>query len=129
MKISTKTADTFAGYNFIKILRGSAVSIIITIVSLIIFGLILAYSDLSENVVTPVVIAISGVSILIGGMLSSMKIKKQGLINGGMVGLLYIALIYILSSFIDRDFSLSTSSIIMILTCILTGAIRWDYWS
>ena len=129
MKIANKTTESLNSNNSLKILKGSALSIIITIVALVIFALVLAYTNTPENVVVPVIIAIAGISILIGSIFCSVKIRKQGLINGGLVGLIYVAIIYILSSIIDKDFSLDTSSIIMCLTCVLTGMTRWNYWS
>ena len=128
MKETIKNISTTGNNNFLLIIKGSIISIIITIIALIVFSLILAYSNVSESVVTPTVIGISGISILIGSILSSIKLKKGGMINGGIVGLIYITLIYFLSSIIDKDFSLDLSSIIMCITCILTGAVRWNSW-
>ena len=127
MKRFAKAINTNSTNSFILIIKGSIISIIITIIALIIFSLILAYTNIPENTVTPVIIGIAGISILIGSILSSTKIKKRGLINGGAVGLIYVTLIYLLSSIIDKDFSLDLSSTIMCIICIITGIIRRNH--
>ena len=50
-------------------------------------------------------------------------IKRNGMINGAIIGLIYIAVIYILSSIIEGTFSLNTYSIVMIIGSILAGAL------
>jgi putative membrane protein (TIGR04086 family) len=60
---------------------------------------------------------------LIGSSISTLKIKKNGILNGSMVGLIYISAIYIISSIISTEFSLNINSIIMIASAILSGII------
>ena len=71
----------------------------------------------------PVVIIITSVSILIGSSISTLKIKKKGMINGGIVGLIYIVTIYVLSSISGAGFSLGLNSIIMAISAIIAGMI------
>jgi putative membrane protein (TIGR04086 family) len=110
--------------NNIKIIaKGSLVSIIITIVALMIFAIILSSTGVPETAIPTVIIIITAVSILIGSSLSMTKIKKNGIVNGALIGLIYIVFIYLLSSIVERDFSMSIYSIIMIVGSILAGAI------
>ena len=123
MNSTNKSIEAVSQNNFIKILKGSIISIIITLIMLFIFALLLAYTDMRETIITPVIICTSGISILVGSMISSKNIRKQGLINGGLVGLIYITIIYLLSSIVQGNFGLNASSIIMIATSILAGAL------
>ena len=110
--------------NNIKIIaKGSLVSIIITIVALMIFAIILSSTGVPETAIPTVIIIITAVSILIGSSLSMTKIKKNGIVNGALIWLIYIVFIYLLSSIVERDFSMSLYSIIMIVGSILAGAI------
>ena len=110
--------------NNIKIIaKGSLVSIIITIVALMIFAIILSSTGVPETAIPTVIIIITAVSILIGSSLSMTKIKKNGIVNGALIGLIYIVFIYLLSSIVERDFSMSLYSIIMIVGSILAGAL------
>lgn len=109
--------------SFMKIIKGSIISIVISIILLFIFAIILTYTNVSESVMVPVIICITAVSILIGGVICSSNIRKNGLFNGGLVGVIYILVLYLISSFITGKFNFSTYSIIMILVSIASGAL------
>ena len=121
--IMNKSMEVVSQNNFVRILKGSVVSIIITLVILFVFALLLAYTNMSENMITPIVIIVSAISILIGSIISSRRIRKQGLINGGFVGLIYIITIYLLSSIIQKDFGMNIYSIIMVIACVMAGCL------
>lgn len=109
--------------NIIKVIKGSIISFLISIILLFIFASLLVYTSLQETTIKPVVIIISIVSILIGSSLSSIKIKKNGIINGALVGFIYILTLYILSSISFIGFNLNMYSIIMIIGAILSGMV------
>ena len=106
-----------------RIVKGSIISLIITLILLFAFACVLTYTNLQENVIKPVIIIISVISILIGSSISTMKLSKNGLLNGGIIGFTYIMSIYILSSITGTGFSLNIGSIIMILITIASGMI------
>ena len=118
-----KIEDISKEKNIIKILKGVIISIVISILLLTIYAVILTYTSTSENTIKPVVITITGISLLIGSFISSMKLKKQGMLNGGIVGFIYILSIYIISSIWLSNFSIDLESIIMIIVSIITGMI------
>ena len=109
--------------NIIRIIKGSLLSIIVSVIFLIIFAMLLTYTNLSENTITPIVLAIVGLSILLGSYFSTNKINKKGILNGAMVGIIYMLILYIISSVIFMDFSINASSIIMIICGIIAGII------
>ena len=109
--------------NIKKIIKGSLISIIITIIGLVIFASLLSYTSIAESTIPTVTIIITAISILIGSSLSMSTIKRNGIINGAIIGLIYISVIYILSSVIEGTFSLNTYSIVMIIGSILAGAL------
>ena len=109
--------------NIIRIIKGSLLSIIVSVIFLIVFAMLLTYTSLSENTITPIVLAIVGLSILLGSYLSTKKINKKGILNGAMVGIIYMLILYIISSVIFMDFSINASSIIMIVCGIIAGII------
>ena len=111
------------GNNIKKVIKGSAFSIIITLIGLLIYSIILSYTSVSESTIPTIVIIITEISILIGSTISTSNIKKNGIINGMFVGVIYIAIIYLLSSIVTGNFLLNITSIIMIITSVLTGAL------
>lgn len=109
--------------NSLCIFKGDAIAIIFSIIVLTIFAILLTYTNIPESTITPVVLTITGVSILIGSTISTRKIKKNGLLYGGAVGLIYIILLYITSSISISGFSLSSGSFIMLVVGAITGMI------
>lgn len=111
------------GNNIKRVIKGSAFSIIITLIGLLIYSIILSYTNVAETTMPTIIIIITAISILIGSTISISNIKKNGIVNGMLVGIIYISTIYLLSSIITGNFLLSTNSIIMIIASVLTGAL------
>ena len=109
------------GKKILSILKGVGISLAISFVLLLIFSLVLTYTDINENVIAPVIIIITAISILMGSSISNIKIKKNGLLNGGIIGGLYIAILYVISSILNWNFGLDFKSIIMIVVGIVFG--------
>ncbi len=104
-----------------NIFKGIAIAMITTVVMLLIFSIILAYTNTSENTITPVIMVVTGISILIGSSIGSIKIKKNGIINGGLIGGIYILILYLISSILNWRFGLNIQSIIMIAVGMIFG--------
>lgn len=116
-------AKVKADKNIIRIIKGSVFSILITLILLFIYAILLTSTNIPESTMSVVVITITGISILIGSSISSFKIKKRGIVNGGLVGLIYIITIYLISSIALIGFSMNITSIIMLIVAIVIGMI------
>lgn len=108
---------------FMKILKGSIISIIISMILLSIFAILLTYTNINENTIPTVIIIITAFSILIGSQISTRSIKKNGIVNGILVGAIYVVFLYLLSSILSKNFSINNNSIIMIATSIAIGGL------
>lgn len=121
---SKKTFENIHSYNYpINMLKGIITSMLLTLLLLFIFANVLTYTNISESTISPVIIIITAISILIGSSITTIKIKKNGIINGALVGLIYISIIYILSSTTNTGFALNSSSIIMCILSMVSGAL------
>lgn len=107
--------------NLKRIIKGDIIAIIITLISLFVFAVVLTYTQVPESTINPVIIVTSAISILIGSSISTLKIKKKGLINGFFVGLIYILIIYIIASIMGTGFMLNVEATIMVILSILAG--------
>jgi len=116
MKINADENNGEVNKSIIQIVKGCIISIILAVILLFIFSLILTYTSVSENTIVPVIIVITAISILIGSSISSAKLKKNGLLNGGVIGI----------SIASGGFALNTSAIIMLITGIVAGILRWN---
>ncbi len=104
-----------------NIAKGIGIALISTFILLIIFSILLTYTNISEKVITPVILVVTAISILIGSSIGNIKIKKNGIINGALVGGTYILILYLISSLLNWNFSLNVQSIIMIVVGIIFG--------
>ena len=105
------------------IIKGIAISFILTLISVFIFSIVLTYTNTPESTIFPVIAFITAISILIGSSISTIKINKRGIINGGAIGLIYILILYLLSSIITTGFAVNLNTIILIATSILAGMV------
>jgi len=104
-----------------EILKGVILSLIFTLIFLFVFSIILTYTNISESFITPVIIVITAISIFIGSSIGNIKMKKNGLINGALIGGIYLLSIYLLSGIINQNFSLNTQSLIIIIAGMVCG--------
>lgn len=75
-KISNEKSESNTK-GMVNIIKGSIISIVFSIIALIIFSVILTNTQLSENTINPVIMAITAISILIGSIVSVSKIEKR----------------------------------------------------
>lgn len=106
-----------------NIIKGVGISFITTVVLLFILSAVLTYSNVQENIINPTIIVITAISILIGSSIGNRKIAKNGILNGALVGGIYISIIYLISSLLNWKFGLNMQSIIMIVIGITFGII------
>lgn len=111
-----------AGNKLLKnIAKGIGISLFITFILLFIFSALLTYTDIGENTINPVIMVVTGISILIGSSIGNKNIKKNGIVNGAIIGGIYILILYCISSILNWKFALSLQSVIMIAIGVIFG--------
>lgn len=117
MEVHQSTENNF----IINLFKGVGIAFIATLVLLLIFSAILTFTNINESAINPVIITVTGISILIGSSIGNNKIKKNGLLNGALVGVVYILIIYTISSLLNWRFNLNLQSLIMIIVAMIFG--------
>ncbi|CAH0346382.1 TIGR04086 family membrane protein [Bacillus sp. CECT 9360] len=84
------------------ILYGVCAIFIIAIVGSFIFSLLLRFTSINESSLTYVIMAVTFLSLFIGGFISGGKGKKQGWMLGGGTGLIFM-LIVLLFQYLGHD--------------------------
>lgn len=107
----------------IKISKGLIISFIVSLISIFIFSILLAYTNISDSIIPIVIVFLTFVSILIGSIISMRKVSKNGLINGAIIGGAYVVLLYLISSILNTGFTFNVYTIIMIISGIISGII------
>lgn len=104
-------------------LKGSMLSVCISLVLILIFAFIIKLTSMSDALIKPINQVIKIVSILIGTMFIVKKVKQKGLLLGAMVGLLYSILAFVVFSILNGGFSFDWTLLIDILFGTISGAI------
>lgn len=105
----------------ITIVKGVGIAFALTLISVFIYSAILTYTNIPESTIFPVILFITALSILVGSSISTIKIKKNGIVNGGIIGLIYILLLYLISSIVNANFAITMSSLAIIGAAIFGG--------
>ncbi|MBR3163536.1 MAG: TIGR04086 family membrane protein [Clostridia bacterium] len=107
----------------INIVKGVGSSLGFTLVLLFIFSLILTYTNTSEELISPVIIVLTGISLLLGSSIGNSQLKKNGILNGSIIGCIYFLVMYLISSIIKMDFSVNVQMIIIVIVGIICGGL------
>ncbi|MDP4094699.1 MAG: TIGR04086 family membrane protein [Bacillota bacterium] len=103
--------------------RGIIISYIITIPLFIIFAFILTYTDFPEKYTPTCVILVSMASITTAGAAATRKLRNKGWLNGSIVGLIYMLIMYLFGSIIFKNFNVTSHVVTMLIIGIIIGAI------
>ncbi|MDK2878817.1 MAG: hypothetical protein PWR06_1533 [Thermoanaerobacteraceae bacterium] len=118
-----KSSKIKKGLNYIKIARGTLNAYLLTLVLFLIFGGILYFTKISENIIPPVVIVLSAVSIIISGINATRDIEQLGWLHGGLIGFLYVAILLILRLFVMPSMSFGLGTVIDLVLGFAVGAL------
>ena len=99
-----------------SIVKGTALSVAVSLLGVIIFAVILRTCALPDKIIYPVNQTIKAVAVILGVL--CFISGEKGWMKGGVTGLLFTALSYLVFSVIGGDFSLSW----LIFTELFVGA-------
>lgn len=92
---------------WLNILKGSLISLALSLVLILIFAFFIKYVAVPENAIKPINQVIKGISLLIGTFIALKKSSQMGLINGLLIGLTYTVLAFVVFSILDGHFEFS----------------------
>jgi putative membrane protein (TIGR04086 family) len=122
-KTPNKQGSDHIGNDIIAILKSSIIAIIMTLVCFAIFAIIIKVADLQETIIAPVVQVIRTLSIAFGGMLAAKSSKKLGWLKGGITGIVYVLLAFMISSMFGGSIFMGSVIFSDILLGIIAGAV------
>lgn len=92
---------------WLRILKGSLVSLALSLVLILIFAFFIKYVAVPEGAIKPVNQIIKGISLLVGTFVALKKSNQMGLISGLLIGLSYTILAFVVFSILDGNFEFS----------------------
>lgn len=106
-----------------EIIRELILSILLSLILIFILSILLCQTSINESIIKPATIAIVVISLMLGGFRISKSKKQKGILYGSILGIIYMFILYLISSFANFEFYLGINSIIMIILGIIGGAV------
>ena len=95
----------------------------ITIPGMLILAAILTFTDFPEKYTALGVLLATLTGLFIAGYKTGTRNEKTGMVKGGLSGLAYMLVLYLVSSIVFKYFTMTQRSIIMTVTGIVAGLI------
>ena len=105
------------------ILKTVVTAFLITIILMGVLALLICYTALPEEAVTPGVYVLNYFSVFLAGLISAAKAKKRGFITGGISGALYMVLVYLLGYVLFGGITFTKGTLAQIMYCLIVGMI------
>lgn len=109
--------------NLIRVAKGLIFSFLITLPCFFIFALFLTYTDFPEKYTSMAVLVTTVISVLVASAYSTRNVKHKGWMNGCFVGILYVAILYLASSIVDKNFMLNFSGLLTFIIGAIVGCL------
>lgn len=107
---------SFDGIGILKIFgKNLIMELIISLIGMFILALVLSKTSVSDSIMGNTIIGISAFSIALGGLVVSRKMEMKGILCGALQGVLYMVVLYLISSMASGKFALGIEGIVMIL--------------
>ena len=116
-------SNTFLTCPIATITKNIMISYGITLVLFFIFTFVITYTDISYTTVSAASIIITLLSILIAGILNGKKSSEKGWLTGCITGFLYMIILYIIGSIIYKNPGISSNGIMMIIAGTAAGTL------
>lgn len=105
------------------LVRGMAVAFAITCIIFIGFGILLTYTELTEESLPLVALVCTALSAAAAGYDWAACIQKKGLLWGLAAGAVYTVLLYLITSLASDSFALQLSGIMTLIVALAGGAV------
>ena len=104
------------------------ISIFIAALLLCLSAVIFAYTNINDRYLQTFVFGSVMISSLIGAIILAKKIKEKGLLMGAIFGLIYVIIIYLVSSLAYTGFGFTNTLLIYLAISSLSRSNRWNCW-
>ena len=89
-----------------EIIRELILSILLSLILIFILSILLFKTSISEEIIKPATMGIVIISLMIGAFRISKAKKQKGILYGSLLGIIYMFILYLVSSFANFEFYL-----------------------
>lgn len=112
-----------SGISLGRLIVNLTASLAVTAVLVMIFALILCYSDLSEKWISLGAKVITVFSVCLSGALCAKSSRRRGWMMGGISALLYMALLHIAGYFVFGKTELGAAALLRLVYAVIAGMV------
>lgn len=103
--------------------KGVLLAYVISALLLIVYGILLTITSLSESSMSTIVMIITMISIALSSIYSAMKAESKGWLHGAVVGLIYMILLFLIGLIFDTGLSFDSFIIFRLFMGLVIGAL------
>lgn len=103
--------------------KGVLYAVIVTLLFILSFSFIVQMCGLANGVIKPVMQVVKVISIFIAVAIAIKSIKNQAWLFGGLIGLLYMVVTFLIFSMLDGKFVIDFTALSDLLFGVLAGVI------
>ena len=118
-----KTSEKGNGKILKPVLKGVLIALCISLVAILLFAFLLRFTNISENLISPVNQVIKGISIFLGVLFGMKKVKENGILNGLLIGFLFTVFAFLVFSLLDGQFVFDKTLLNDVIFGSIIGAI------
>lgn len=107
--------------NFAGIGKGMVFSLILTFVFILIIAAVCYFANISDRLLSILVFAATGLSVLLGAVLVSKSADGAGLLHGAVLGAGYILIMTISSAVTQKGFVFNQQALTMLICVLACG--------
>lgn len=111
------------GFSGKPILFGTVFSVIISLVLILVASMIMLYTGLSQQFIPVISRIILLMSAFSGGIVSGLKSNTTGWLYGGITGVIFFLLLFVLGMILGGDIKFSYIFMILCIICTVLGCI------
>ncbi len=116
-----KVMPAFSGV--MPVMRALLVSFLFSLVLFVILSFVMLSTNLSENMICPAVLIVSLIAMLIGGIIAARRSEMRGFLIGGITGLCYMLILYIVGVLGFSAPAFTMNGLIRFLYAFVAGAV------
>ena len=116
-------ADHIRAHRLFSVVKSLIIAYAFTFVVFAIFAAIITYTGFPEKYIDTVVMVTTALALVVSGAMVSKKAKSRGWLNGGIGGLVYMAVLSILGAIFIKAPVFDAGSLIMLVLGFVLGAL------
>ena len=107
--------------NFAGIGKGMVFSIVLTFVFILIIAAVCYFANISDRLLSVLVFAATGASVLLGAVLVAKSAGGSGLLHGAVLGIGYILIMTLTSVISQKEFTFNSQALTMLICVLACG--------